>query len=198
MRRQAVAVLDWMLGVLPWVAGVLVVGGLVHLTSILLMPRLAPNDAYARIAANAPLHRVSLLPPTAPGAQATPFEDPALAQGVCRYDLSQGPVRLRATLPPDALMLFSFHARFGQVYYSMTDRSATRGRLELLLLTQEQLEQVEANDPDDELPQELRLVAPTTQGFLLLRALAERPGDFIEAQKRIAAIGCNLDRDTRS
>jgi uncharacterized membrane protein len=197
MRRLAIA-LDMALGVLPWVAAVLVVAGLVHITSILAMPRLAPNDAFTRIAALAPLHRMTLLPPVAADDLATPYEDPALAQGVCRYDLSQGPLRLRATLAPDALLLFSFHARFGQVYYSMTDRSATRGRLEMLLLTQQQLEAVEAQDSEDELPQELRLVAPTLQGFLLLRALAERPGEYVEAQKRIAAIGCGLDRDTRS
>ena len=198
MKRRLAIAFDWLLGVLPWAAAVLVVGSLVHITSILVMPRLAPNDAYARIAALAPLHRVTLLPAVGLDERATPFEDPSLAQGVCRYDLSQGPVRLRATLPPDALMLFSFHARFGQVYYSMTDRSATRGRLELLLLTQQQLQAVEAQDSEDELPQELRLVAPTPQGFLLFRALAERPGEYLEAQKRIAAIGCGLDRDTRS
>jgi uncharacterized membrane protein len=198
VNRRFVTVFDWLLGVLPWLAGVLVIAGLVHISSILAMPRLAPDDAYMRIAAAAPLHQVSLLQATAPGERATPFEDPALAQGLCRYDLSQGPLRLRATLAPDALMLFSFHARFGQVYYSMTDRSATRGKLEMLLLTPGQLESVEAQDSEDELPQELRLVAPTLQGFLLFRALAERPGDYVEAQKRIAAISCGLDRDTRS
>ncbi len=182
---------------LPWVAGCLVVAGIVHIASIFAMPRLAPRDAFARMSAVTAPHRLTLLPATTSGAGA-PFDDPALAQGVCRFDLSQGPVRLRATLHPDALMLMSFHGRHGQIFYSMTDRSATRGKLDVLLVTRQQLDAVEANDPEDELPQDLRIIAPTLEGFLLFRALAEFPGDMEDAEKRIQAIFCGLDKDTRS
>ena len=182
---------------LPWIAGCLVVAGIVHIVSIFAMPRLAPRDAFARMSALTAPHRMTLLPAATPEAGG-PFDDPAFAQGVCRYDLSQGPVRLRATLPPDALMLLSFHARQGQIFYSMTDRSATRGKLDVLLVTRRQLDVVEANDPEDELPQDLRIIAPTLEGFLLLRALAEFPGERDDAQKRILSIFCGLDKDTRS
>ena len=182
---------------LPWVLGCLVIAGIVHLASIFAMPRLAPRDAFARMSAATPPHRVTLLPAATPQAGA-PFDDPALAQGVCRYDLSQGPVRLRATLSPDALMLMSFHARQGQIFYSMTDRSATRGKLDVLLVTRQQLDVVEANDPEDELPQDLRIIAPTLEGFLLFRALGEFPGEMEDAKKRIQTIFCGLDKDGRS
>ena len=182
---------------LPWVLGCLVVAGIVHIVSIFAMPRLAPADAFARMSALTAPHRVTLLPPAKPE-EGGPFDDPAFAQGVCRYDLSQGPVRLRATLPPDALMLLSFHARQGQIFYSMTDRSATRGKLDVLLLTRQQLDVVEANDPEDELPQDLRIIAPTMEGFLLFRALAEFPGEMAEAQARIRSLTCGLDKETRS
>ena len=181
---------------LPWVAGCLVVAGIVHLASIFAMPQLAPRDAFARMSAAAPLHRQTLLPVAAPGAGG-PFDDPAFAQGLCRYDLSQGPVRVRATLPPDALMLMSFHGRQGQIYYSMTDRSATRGKLDVLLVTRRQLDVVEANDPEDELPQDLRIITPTLEGFVLFRALAEFPGEMEDAKKRIQSIFCGLDKDLR-
>ncbi len=188
---------DLAFATLPWVAGALILAGLVHLASIFAMPRLAEKDAFARISALAPPHRVVLLAPTS-AHDGAPFDDPALAQGVCRYDLSQGPVRLRASLAPDALTLFSFHGRHGQIFYSMTDRSATRGKLDVLLLTRQQLDAVEANDPEDELPQDLRIIAPTPEGFLLFRALAEFPGEMPDAQARIQAIACSLDKDARS
>ncbi len=181
---------------LPWVAGCLVVAGIVHLASIFIMPQLAPRDAFARMSAAAPLHRQTLLPAISPGAGG-PFDDPAFAQGLCRYDLSQGPVRMRATLPPDALMLISFHGRQGQIFYSMTDRSATRGKLDVLLVTRRQLDVVEANDPEDELPQDLRILTPTLEGFVLFRALAEFPGEMEDAKKRIQSIFCGLDKDLR-
>ena len=190
---QRERILDWIVGNLPWLVGAVVIAGIVHIASVLVMPRLAPKDAYARLEKLAPLHRMTLLPATAPGAGAPPFEDPALVQGVCRYDLALGPLRLRAELPPDALTLMSFHARFGEIYYSMTDRSATRGKLDVLLVTPEQLEAAEANDAEDELPQDLRILAPTLQGFILIRALAERSGDFADAQKRVLSIGCSVE-----
>jgi len=181
---------------LPWIVGCLFIAGVVHIGSIFAMPRLAPQDAFARISTLAQPHKVVLLPATTPESGA-PFDDPALAQGVCRYDLSQGPVRLRATLPPDALMLISFHARHGQIFYSMTDRSATHGKLDVLLVTRQQLDVVEANDPEDELPQDLRIIAPTQEGFLLFRALAEYPGELADARDRIQSLSCGLDKDAK-
>ena len=181
---------------LPWVLGCLVIAGIVHLASIFAMPRLAPRDAFARMSAATPPHRLTLLPAATPQGGA-PFDDPALAQGVCRYDLSQGPVRLRATLSPDALLLMSFHARQGQIFYSRTDRSATRGKLDVLLVTRQQLDVVEANDPEDELPQDLRIIAPTREGFLLFRALGEFPGEMEDAKKRIQSIFCGLDKEAK-
>jgi uncharacterized membrane protein len=189
---------DRLVGNLPWVAAVFIVAGIVHIVSILAMPRLAPKDAWSRMSRLAPLHRTTLLPPAAPGPSAAPFEDPALAEAVCVYDLAAGPVRLRAELPADDLTLLSFHARFGQIYYSMTDRSATRGKLDVLIVTQQQLDAVEANDSEDELPEELRILAPTRQGFVLVRALAARPGEMTDARKRVLSVACGLERDPRS
>ena len=183
--------------ILPWLAAIGVIAGIVHLSSILAMPRLAPHDAYARIATFAPANKIVLIPPASEAGD-SPFDDPALVQGVCRYDLAEGPVRLRATLPPDRLMMFSFNARFGQLFYSMTDRSATRGKLDVLLVTRQQLDVIEANDNEDELPQDLRIIAPTLQGFLLFRALAEYPGDVADARSRIQSMSCGLDRDSHN
>ncbi len=193
MKRKDRRIDDGEFSALPFLAGCLIIAGLVHIATIFILPRLAQKDAFARISAIAAPHKVVILPDGAGG----PFDDPALAQGVCRFDLSQGPVRLRATLPLDPLMLFSFHTRRGQIFYSMTDRSATRGKLDVLLLTREQLNAVEANDPEDELPQDLRIIAPTLDGFLLFRSLAEFPGEMAEAKARIAALTCGLDQDQR-
>lgn len=183
---------DALLGLVPHVVGIVVIAGIVHIVSIFAMPYVADRDAFTRVAALVPLHRTTLIPAAA-RAQ-LPFEDPDLALGVCRYDLSAGPVHLTGAMVPDALMLFSFHARHGNVYYSMTDRGASRGRLDVLVLTRAQLDDVEARDTGDELPQELRIVAPSREGFILFRALAEQPGDETEARKRVASIGCALDK----
>ena len=182
--------------ILPWLFGCLFLAGMVHITSIFAMPHLAPQDAFARMASAAPLHKTTLLASTTPDNGAA-FDDPAFEQAVCRYDLSRGAVRLRAQLPPDQLLLMSFHGRQGQVFYSMTDRSATRGLIDVLVLTRPQLDVVEANDAEDELPQDLRIVAPTLEGFILFRALAERPIERPDARQRLTTIGCGLDSEMK-
>lgn len=174
----------------PYLIATLMVAGIVHIVSVLAMPRLAPRDAFARISALAPLHQMTLLNPVAPGSSVLPFEDPATALGVCRYDLSQGPLELKANLEPEQLILFSFNSRFGDVFYSMTDRVAAHGRLDVLVLTPDQLDDYEANDSGDELPKELRIVAPSMRGFVFLRAMAPQPGDMPAARASIAAIAC--------
>ena len=185
--------LERLLGVLPWALAIVVLAGITHIVSILIMPRVAPRDSFARVAEIAPLGRVTLVDGES-DALAAPFEDPALARGVCRYDLRDGAIRLRGALAPESLMLFSFHSRFGDVYYSMTDRSATRGRLNVLVLTRAQLDAVEEGDNEDELPSELRIVSPTREGFVLMRALAEYPYEKEDARRRVASIGCGLEK----
>lgn len=175
---------------LAWTAAVLIVAGVVHLVSILAMPRVATNNSFTRVAAQAPANQFLVLPAVAPGSEVLPFEDPATALGVCRYDLARGALRLRGQLAPEELALVSFHGRDGQTYYAMTDRSALRGRMDVVVATRDQLDEIEAQDNEDELPQELRLVAPGTQGFILLRALAQRPALMGEVRERLATTTC--------
>ncbi|MDB5545367.1 MAG: hypothetical protein JWO64_2516 [Hyphomicrobiales bacterium] len=175
---------------LTWLAAILCVAGVVHLSTILVMPRIAPDTSFARIAALGPPNKLVLLPAVEPGREILPFEDPATATAACAYDLARGPVRLRGQLAPDALVLLSFHGRYGQTFYAMTDRSALRGRVDVVIATRDQLDDIEANDAEDELPQELRLESPARQGFILLRALAERPSLMGEARDRLSSLTC--------
>jgi uncharacterized membrane protein len=190
MRMTPKRFLSAPLGALAWTAAVLIVAGIVHIVSILAMPRLAPENPYARIATQTPVNQFVILPSVGPGAAALPYEDPASVLGACRFDLTRGPVRLRGQLLPESLVLLSFHSRYGRTFYAMTDRSALRGRIDVVVATRDQLDEIESHDNEDELPQELRLEAPTLQGFMLVRALAERPALLGEARERLSSLSC--------
>jgi uncharacterized membrane protein len=95
-------------------------------------------------------------------------------------------------MQPDRLMLFSFHSRFGSVFYSMTDRVSTRGRLNVLVLTPDQLNAYEATDTGDELPKELRITSPSLEGFLLVRSFAVTPDDRPAARAALSALDCSV------
>ena len=181
---------DLFFNFLPYAIGALLIAGIVHIVSILLMPNVAPRDAFARFSELVPQSRMSLLPTPKPGSEAIPYQDPALIQAACRYDLADSPLHIRANVSGDGLLSLAFHSRSGRIFYSMTDRAALRGKIDVILLTKSQLTALEALDTDDEPPQELRLVSPSREGFVIVRALAERENARPEALGRLAAVSC--------
>ncbi|WP_051953062.1 DUF1254 domain-containing protein [Methylocapsa aurea] len=186
--------LDRFLAGLLWLLGVVFVAGIVHLVAIFTLPGLEANDAFGRLSKLAKPASLTLLPSPRPGAQNMPFEDPALAQGVCLFDLSQRALRLHGDVDADRLLTLSFRTPAGQVFYSMTDRGAQHGKIDVLLLSPEQLETLEAEaDDEDEPPQELRLLSPTRQGIIFISALASLPSERAEAEERIKAISCEAE-----
>ena len=181
-------------GWLPWIIGAFVIAGLVHIVSVLLMPLLAPQDSFARLTAATPLGQLVILQNGPPGRELLPFEDPAAVIAVCRFDLAQGALRLRANFDGEGLVLMSFRNRFGTAFYAMTDRGTSRGRLDVVIATRAQLDAYEAQDSEDEAPSDLRLVAPSPEGFAMLRALSLEPGQRADAQARLKAISCRTEQ----
>jgi uncharacterized membrane protein len=183
--------LDRFLAGLLWCLAILCVAGIVHILAVFNLPKFERNGPFARIAALTKTGELTLLPRAGPGAEWAPFSDPALAQGACLFDLSHSPLRLSGDIDGDRMLTLSFRTPGGDVFYSMTDRAAQRGRIDVLLLTAEQLDDLEAEtDEDEPAPQELRLVAPTTKGFVLVNALAAFPSQRAEAERRVKAISC--------
>ena len=182
--------LDRFFAAILWCLGILCVAGIVHILAIFYLPRLERNGPYGRIAALVKPGEMTPLPRVGPGAEWAPYSDPALAQGACLFDLTRGPMRLSGDIG-DKMLTLSFRATSGDVFYSMTDRAAQHGRIDVLLLTPDQLDNLEAESDDDEAPpQELRLIAPATKGFVLVNALAAFPSERGEAEQRVKAISC--------
>jgi uncharacterized membrane protein len=184
---------DRLLELGPFVLVTLCVAGIVHIVSVLGLPDLAQKHAFARLSALAQKSGLTILPRAIPGQTLLPFEDPAVARGICLFDLSQGPLHIRVPIEDEKLLTLSFRTRDGRIFYSMTDRAAVSRKIEVMVLTPTQLENLEAKDEDDQPPQELRLVAPKKQGFVLVNALAARAGEWAEAEARIRAVSCETE-----
>ena len=111
------------------VAGVLL-GGIVHLVSVLALPRIATQDAYSRLTPMTKLNAVTPLPLADPNNAPMPFMDPAFAMAICRYDLSNGSIKLSVPVS-QAYTSVSFYTRNEVAYYAINDRSAGRKVIEL-------------------------------------------------------------------
>jgi len=175
---------------LYYAALVAVVAGLTHLVALLIVPMLAERDAYARVETLGPPFKTIALPQASPKARDFPYADPAVAASVCRYDLANGPVRARAPLGRPGFSSLSFHSRRGVVFYALTDRAANKGRMEALIVTPEQLRTLIAHDDEDNPSDDLRIVSPTAQGFVMERVLSQSPDDAPSAARQAAAMSC--------
>jgi uncharacterized membrane protein len=174
------------------IAGALL-GGIVHLVSVLALPRIATQDAYSRLTPITTLNNVTALPLADPNNSLMPFMDPAFAIAICRYDLSAGPIKLAVPVS-QAYTSVSFYTRNEVAYYAINDRSAGRKVIELDLMTEAQ----HADLPEDEdvtAADRLIIDSPTATGLIVLKALAPEPGLMPQAQGSLAASSCKVQTE---
>jgi len=173
---------------LLWIASGLLLGGLVHLVTILTLPRAASRDAYTRLASLVPVNGFALLPAPTPEASVLPFMDPAFAVAVCRYDLAKGPVKLTAPIN-QAYTSVTFYTRYDVAYYAINDRAAGRKSIELDLMTHKQRE---ALPDDEEITSADRLIveSPSLTGLIVARALSPEPSLMPAATAALQAAQC--------
>jgi uncharacterized membrane protein len=174
------------------IAGILL-GGVVHLVSVLALPRIASQDAYSRLTPITRLNAVTTLPLADPGNTLMPFMDPAFATAICRYDLSGGPLKLAVPVTQSYTSV-SFYTRSDVAYYAINDRSAGRKVIELSLMTEAQ----HADLPEDEditAADRLIIDSPSTTGLIVLKALAAEPGLMPQAQASLAAASCQVQTE---
>jgi uncharacterized membrane protein len=163
-------------------------GGIVHLATIIILPRTATQDAYARLSRSVPINTVTALPEPIAESAPMPFMDPAFASAVCRYDLSQGPLKLSVPVSL-AYTSVSFYTRYDVAYYAINDRAAGRRVIELDLMTTQQRNEL----PDDEevtAADRLIVESPTATGLILIRAFSPEPGLMPMARRALASAQC--------
>jgi uncharacterized membrane protein len=116
--------------------------------------------------------------------------DPALALAVCRYDLSNGPIKLKVPVSQDYTSV-SFYTRSDVAYYAINDRSAGKKVIVLDLMTEAQ---------HDALPQDENITAadrlivdsPTETGLIVMKALAPEPGLMAQARSSLTGASCTV------
>jgi uncharacterized membrane protein len=166
-----------------------VLAGIAHLGTILLIPRYAALDSASIFVNSGAEGRADLI--GAAAGQDVPIidADPLTAIGVCGFDLSDGPLRVSARSGHTPLAL-SVHVRGGGVFYAVTDKAAQRGVIEFVVLNQSQLEERLANDDDGDSQRELRVIAPSQQGIVVVRALVRQPSDRPLAEALVRNMAC--------
>jgi len=174
-----------------WILGALLLGGIVHLSTVLAMPTAATQDAYSRLERITPVNAVVPLTAPLPQDATMPFMDPAFAIAICRYDLSTGALKLNTPLS-QAYTSVTFYTRNSVAYYAINDRAAGRRAIELDLMTPEQHAQV-PEEEDVTAADRLIIDSPTRRGLIVLRALAPEPSLMAMARRALAGAQCRIE-----
>jgi uncharacterized membrane protein len=173
---------------LLWLLGGVLLGGVVHLATVLLLPTMATQDAYSRLTPLTPVNKVVPVPPPSPDKATMPFMDPAFAMAVCRYDLTEAPLKFSVPIS-QAYTSVSFYTRSDIAYYAINDRAAGRRVIELDLMTPDQHNDLPDNE---EITAADRLIveSPTNTGLIVIKALAAEPGLLASAQNLLTSAKC--------
>lgn len=154
-----------------WIAAGLILGLAIHIVTVFALPQVAPDDVRARLK-EVPVNQVAML-----GEGATPqlpLADPAFETAICRFDLSGGILHVRAPVTPHYTAIALYTAT-GLAFGAVNDKAATRRTMDLFVVTQAQRRELATGD-DETQADNLIMVSPTAQGFVLIRALAAQPG----------------------
>jgi uncharacterized membrane protein len=179
-----------MIRALMWLLAAILLGGVVHLSTVLALPQAAKEDAYSRLVPLTPVNSVVPLPAPTPDKTIMPFMDPAFAAAVCRYDLTGGSLKLIAPVS-QAYTSVTFYTRNSVAYYAINDRAAGRRSIELDLMTPAQHAQV-PEEEDVTAADRLIVESPSTRGLVVVRALAPEPGLMAAVRGALARATCSI------
>lgn len=122
---------------LLWLVGGVLLGGVIHIVTILTLPMLAEETAWTQVSALEAENRMLILPAVEAGAPNPLDLDPELTYGVCRVDLGEGPAYLSGFLP-DAYWSVAVYNSAGVVLYSTTNRDGIGQTVELGIFNADQ------------------------------------------------------------
>ena len=163
--------------------------GLIHIVAVLMLPLLAPRNAEARLAVLGPANTMIEVPPASPGRQVMPMMAPDVRYAFCRFDLTAGPVRLKAAVP-DELWLIALYTPQGENFYSVVGADMKRAQIELVITSPDQTVEEAGVDAPEGSEDVIVVNAPVSEGIALIRAPLAGPSRTNYAERALKATTC--------
>jgi uncharacterized membrane protein len=168
----------------------LFLAAVVHVSTILLVPVVAEADGWSRLERFAAADRFTEIPTLQENATAAavPGLDPLFVNGACRVDLTRGPGAV-ALEGRDRFWSLALYDPSGTIVFSLNDRTAVEGRLDMLVVNAAQnaeIRQMQAADTD----QTIVVEADSDELIALLRLFAPNPTAQAEARRILVAAKC--------
>jgi uncharacterized membrane protein len=146
----------------------LVGAGLVHIVTLLLIPSVSENDAWARLSNVTKEGAFTIIDAQSKIASSMRALDPNFVVGACQFSLDDGPVLLSGDGKTNFWSLSIFNKR-GENLFSINDRITNNGLLDMVIATPLQFIEFQ-NDMPAELQNSVFAQADVKEGFVILRA----------------------------
>lgn len=171
----------------------LVSGGIVHISATLVLPHLATASAFQRIADKLVANRMMVLPPAEPGKQLLPFLPADERLAICRFDVSQGPVEVSASLMERGWSIGLYTSR-GENFYAIPAQDLRRFDVALTLVpsTERFLGIVSLGQQADTTAS--RVSVPQATGYVVIRAAQRGRAFTADLEGALHRSQCNLKK----
>ena len=177
-----------MVRTLLYLLGGVLLGLVVHIVVILILPRIAENPAYTRVAAIEALNRTTLIAVPGPG-EPNPLQlDPAMSYALCKLELAAGPGEVTGTLPL-AFWSVAVYDSAGTVLYSTTNRDGIGQTLDLGIFDPAQTRLL-AEQKIDISPGLLIVEARTDEVFVIVRLAPPHPSMRARYEAQLQRLAC--------
>ncbi len=179
-----------MSGRLFWFTAALLLAIAVHLAYILFVPRQQMAAMMDQFSALAGVNKLAVVAPEALD-RVLPEADPALAYAVCVFDLSAGPVLVKAKIP-FGYWLVSLYAPNGDSFYSLNSRQADVKSLDVVIRDRTSAADNRAGAaPQAGADNQVTVKSPSSRGLVLLRARVPTPALGPRIRADLAASACS-------
>lgn len=165
----------------------LVGAALIHIIAILAMPQWTGTDAWTRVQALGDGNRFFILA-NEPNTTNLYNDDPHIRTAVCRFDISDGPVRITASgdVP---LWTFAAYNTASNETFSMNDRSSIGVNVDIALVTPAQMLQLRRAVPAS-LERAVLVELAEPRGYAVLRAIVPEPSHEPAARTFLSGAAC--------
>ncbi|ODA66862.1 hypothetical protein A7A08_02159 [Methyloligella halotolerans] len=166
-----------------------VLAGLLHVLGVFALPYLSSQTAWKRLEAAGDANKIIRLESGKSGRQILSMMAPDIRYAVCRFDLSDGPVRL-VTPTENGLWVVALYTPDGDNFYAVNAEDLVRPLFNLVIATENQTVIEEGVDAPVEADQVAVVRSPTFEGIAVIRAPLNDQSEASVAEQALANAYC--------
>jgi uncharacterized membrane protein len=153
-------------------AATLILGGIIHITAVLVWPSLIMNRLVTGVEGQVGMGATAHAPRATSDSRTVVRPSPDLIYTICAFDVSKAPLRISAPVPKDTYFSLSMFGDNTDNFFVVNDTQLLKDTVEVILVQNEDQVSTLGGAPI--------VVAPTDRGVVLFRTLIQSEDRFEE------------------